>query len=95
MGLGFLNLGWGIGCLELFSHSSLRGYYFRFWFSCKSFVVCRKTAASYRELEARKARVNDLEKLYKDMALGKELQVSTFYIRRIPAAVWIFKSPYQ
>ncbi|XP_057510899.1 probable U3 small nucleolar RNA-associated protein 11 [Actinidia eriantha] len=36
--------------------------------------IKRKTAASYRELEARKARVKDLEKLYKDMALGKELQ---------------------
>lgn len=34
----------------------------------------RKTAASYRELEARKSRVNDLEKLYMDMALQKELQ---------------------
>ncbi|XP_057511851.1 probable U3 small nucleolar RNA-associated protein 11 [Actinidia eriantha] len=36
--------------------------------------IKRKTAASYRELEARKARANDLEKLFKDMALGKELQ---------------------
>lgn len=36
--------------------------------------VKRKTAASYRELEARKSRVNDLEKLYMDMALKKELQ---------------------
>ncbi|KAL3534529.1 hypothetical protein ACH5RR_002990 [Cinchona calisaya] len=34
----------------------------------------RKTAASYRELEARKSRVNELEKLYMDMALKKELQ---------------------
>ncbi|XP_028102792.1 probable U3 small nucleolar RNA-associated protein 11 [Camellia sinensis] len=36
--------------------------------------ICRKTAASYRELEARKDRVNDLEKLYMDMAMQKELQ---------------------
>ncbi|THG10765.1 hypothetical protein TEA_010673 [Camellia sinensis var. sinensis] len=31
-------------------------------------------SASYRELEARKGRVNDLEKLYMDMAMQKELQ---------------------
>uniref|UniRef100_A0A5B7BR76 U3 small nucleolar RNA-associated protein 11 n=1 Tax=Davidia involucrata TaxID=16924 RepID=A0A5B7BR76_DAVIN len=36
--------------------------------------IKRKTAASYRELEARKGRVNELEKLYMDMALQKELQ---------------------
>ncbi|KAA8519011.1 hypothetical protein F0562_016215 [Nyssa sinensis] len=36
--------------------------------------IQRKTAASYRELEARKGRVNELEKLYMDMALQKELQ---------------------
>uniref|UniRef100_A0A5B7BV19 U3 small nucleolar RNA-associated protein 11 n=1 Tax=Davidia involucrata TaxID=16924 RepID=A0A5B7BV19_DAVIN len=36
--------------------------------------IKRKTAASYRELEARKSRVNELEKLYMDMALQKELQ---------------------
>ncbi|CAL5351668.1 unnamed protein product [Camellia sinensis] len=36
--------------------------------------IKRKTAASYRELEARKGRVNDLEKLYMDMAMQKELQ---------------------
>ncbi|XP_059631927.1 probable U3 small nucleolar RNA-associated protein 11 [Cornus florida] len=36
--------------------------------------IKRKTAASYRELEARKSRVNELEKLYMDMALKKELQ---------------------
>ncbi|XP_068661173.1 probable U3 small nucleolar RNA-associated protein 11 [Aristolochia californica] len=34
----------------------------------------RKTSASYRELEARKKRLNDLEKLYSDMELQKELQ---------------------
>lgn len=44
--------------------------------------MCRKTSASYRELEARKKRVNDLEKLYMDMALQKELQVFTFEIRQ-------------
>ncbi|KAF5441995.1 hypothetical protein F2P56_037056 [Juglans regia] len=33
-----------------------------------------KTAASYRELEARRNRVSQLEKLYMDMALQKELQ---------------------
>ncbi|KAF5747906.1 U3 small nucleolar RNA-associated protein 11 [Tripterygium wilfordii] len=36
--------------------------------------IVRKTAASYRELEARKKRVNELEKVYMDMALQKELQ---------------------
>ncbi|KAI8562582.1 hypothetical protein RHMOL_Rhmol03G0046100 [Rhododendron molle] len=36
--------------------------------------IKRKTAASYRELAARKGRVNDLEKLYMDMALQKELK---------------------
>ncbi|GAV92542.1 Utp11 domain-containing protein [Cephalotus follicularis] len=36
--------------------------------------IKRKTAASYRELEARKSRVNELEKLYMDMALKKEHQ---------------------
>ncbi|GMH19317.1 hypothetical protein Nepgr_021158 [Nepenthes gracilis] len=34
----------------------------------------KRTAASYRELEARRKRVKDLEKLYMDMALKKELQ---------------------
>ncbi|XP_050367905.1 probable U3 small nucleolar RNA-associated protein 11 [Argentina anserina] len=38
--------------------------------------VCikKKTAASYRELEARRARVQNLEKIYMDMAMQKELQ---------------------
>lgn len=44
--------------------------------------MCRKTSASYRELEARKKRANDLEKLYMDMALQKELQVFTFEIQQ-------------
>ncbi|WOL07130.1 putative U3 small nucleolar RNA-associated protein 11 [Canna indica] len=38
--------------------------------------IKRKTAASYRELEARKKRVQELEKIYSDMALQKELQKS-------------------
>uniref|UniRef100_A0A2P2M3Y5 U3 small nucleolar RNA-associated protein 11 n=1 Tax=Rhizophora mucronata TaxID=61149 RepID=A0A2P2M3Y5_RHIMU len=37
-------------------------------------VIKRKMASSYRELEARKNRANQLEKLYMDMALQKELQ---------------------
>ncbi|RWW25152.1 hypothetical protein GW17_00010519, partial [Ensete ventricosum] len=37
-------------------------------------LIPRKIAASYRELEARQKRVQDLEKLYSDMALPKELQ---------------------
>ncbi|KAL6985129.1 U3 small nucleolar RNA-associated protein 11, variant 2 [Sarracenia purpurea var. burkii] len=37
--------------------------------------IKRKIVASYRELEARKGRANELEKLYMDMALQKELQV--------------------
>ncbi|KAI3991903.1 hypothetical protein MKX01_012848 [Papaver californicum] len=36
--------------------------------------IKRKTEISYRELEARKKRANDLERLYMDMALKKELQ---------------------
>ncbi|KAJ4706810.1 U3 small nucleolar RNA-associated protein 11 [Melia azedarach] len=36
--------------------------------------IKRKTAASYRELEGRKKRVEELEKLYMDMSLQKELQ---------------------
>ncbi|KAL6555357.1 U3 small nucleolar RNA-associated protein 11 [Orobanche gracilis] len=36
--------------------------------------IKRKTAASYRELEARKNRVHELEKIYMDMAMQKELQ---------------------
>ncbi|GMH06631.1 hypothetical protein Nepgr_008471 [Nepenthes gracilis] len=36
--------------------------------------IKRRTAASYRELEARTKRVKDLEKVYMDMALKKELQ---------------------
>ncbi|KAI3942750.1 hypothetical protein MKW92_045607 [Papaver armeniacum] len=36
--------------------------------------IKRKTEISYRELEARKKRANDLEKLYMEMALKKELQ---------------------
>ncbi|XP_024030994.1 probable U3 small nucleolar RNA-associated protein 11 [Morus notabilis] len=36
--------------------------------------IKRKTAASYRELEARRNRVNELEKIYMDMAMQKELQ---------------------
>ncbi|TYJ22747.1 hypothetical protein E1A91_A08G145900v1 [Gossypium mustelinum] len=37
-------------------------------------LIKRKTVASYRELEARKSRVNQLEKLYMEMSLKKELQ---------------------
>ncbi|KAK8560406.1 hypothetical protein V6N13_082848 [Hibiscus sabdariffa] len=37
--------------------------------------IKRKTASSYRELDARKSRVNQLEKLYMEMSLKKELQV--------------------
>ncbi|KAK9208487.1 hypothetical protein WN944_000844 [Citrus x changshan-huyou] len=36
--------------------------------------INRKTAASYRELEGRKKRVQELEKLFMDMSLQKELQ---------------------
>ncbi|KAL5566996.1 hypothetical protein UlMin_030160 [Ulmus minor] len=36
--------------------------------------IKRKTAASYRELEARRSRVQELEKIYMDMAMQKELQ---------------------
>jgi len=36
--------------------------------------IKRKTASSYRELEARKNRVKELEKLYMDMSMTKELQ---------------------
>ncbi|KAL3637190.1 U3 small nucleolar RNA-associated protein 11 [Castilleja foliolosa] len=36
--------------------------------------IKRKTVASYRELETRKNRVQELEKIYMDMAMQKELQ---------------------
>ncbi|KAF7038253.1 hypothetical protein CFC21_048455 [Triticum aestivum] len=36
--------------------------------------IKRKTASSYKELESRKERVKNLEKLYADMALQKELK---------------------
>lgn len=36
--------------------------------------IKRKTTASYRELEARRSRVKDLEKIYMDMSMQKELQ---------------------
>ncbi|XP_031490981.1 probable U3 small nucleolar RNA-associated protein 11 [Nymphaea colorata] len=36
--------------------------------------IIKKTAASYEELEARKKRVNTLERMYMDMALQTELQ---------------------
>ncbi|TQD76544.1 hypothetical protein C1H46_037916 [Malus baccata] len=39
--------------------------------------IKRKTAGSYRELEGRRKRVNELEKIYMDMAMQKELQVLT------------------
>ncbi|XP_073155760.1 probable U3 small nucleolar RNA-associated protein 11 [Henckelia pumila] len=37
-------------------------------------VIVRKTESSYRELEARKRRLQDLEKIYMDMSMQKELQ---------------------
>ncbi|XP_047951481.1 probable U3 small nucleolar RNA-associated protein 11 [Salvia hispanica] len=36
--------------------------------------IKRKTIGSYRELEARRSRVKELEKIYMDMAMQKELQ---------------------
>ncbi|XP_042050382.1 probable U3 small nucleolar RNA-associated protein 11 [Salvia splendens] len=36
--------------------------------------IKRKTTGSYRELEARRSRVKELEKIYMDMAMQKELQ---------------------
>ncbi|GMN26038.1 hypothetical protein TIFTF001_001169 [Ficus carica] len=36
--------------------------------------IKRRTVASYRELDARKNRVNELEKIYMDMTMQKELQ---------------------
>ncbi|PON37903.1 Small-subunit processome, Utp [Trema orientale] len=36
--------------------------------------IKRKTVASYRELEARKNRANELEKIFMDMTMQKELQ---------------------
>ncbi|KAL6523271.1 U3 small nucleolar RNA-associated protein 11 [Orobanche gracilis] len=43
-------------------------------FECLPKNIKRKTAASYRELEARKNRVHELEKIYMDMGMQKELQ---------------------
>lgn len=50
-------------------------FFLWFEYSFHGHLCFSKTAASYRELEARKSRVNDLEKLYMDMAMQKELQV--------------------
>lgn len=36
--------------------------------------IKRRTAASYREVEARRSRLHDLEKIYNEMALKQELQ---------------------
>ncbi|CAN6694516.1 unnamed protein product [Malus baccata var. baccata] len=41
--------------------------------------IKRKTAGSYRELEGRRKRVNELEKIYMDMAMQKELQLNIVY----------------
>ncbi|XP_073067227.1 probable U3 small nucleolar RNA-associated protein 11 [Primulina eburnea] len=38
----------------------------------------RKTDSSYRELEARKKRLKDLEKIYTDMSMQKELHGNHF-----------------
>ena len=37
-------------------------------------IIKRKTSRSYKELEARKNRLSQLEKIYMDMAMKKELQ---------------------
>jgi hypothetical protein len=42
------------------------------------FFMHRKIERSYKELEARKNRVSQLEKVYMDMAMKKELQVLIF-----------------
>ena len=43
-------------------------------------LMHRKTERSYRELEARRTRFRQLEKIYLDMTMQKELQVLTFYV---------------
>jgi len=43
-------------------------------------LLYRKTDQSYKELEARKDRLRQLEKIYTDMAMKKELQVFIFCI---------------
>lgn len=50
------------------------------FFLFDTLLMFRKTAASYRELEARKSRVQELEKLYMEMSLQKELQVLERYL---------------
>lgn len=51
--------------------------------------IGRKTSGSYRELEARKKRLNQLEKLYMDMTLQKELQVSMFKLALLLPNDWV------
>ncbi|KAK9740710.1 hypothetical protein RND81_03G054800 [Saponaria officinalis] len=45
--------------------------------------IKRKMESSYRELEARMKRVEDLERVYAEMAMQKELQVLTFTLRML------------
>ncbi|XP_077245416.1 putative U3 small nucleolar RNA-associated protein 11 [Tasmannia lanceolata] len=56
--------------LKRYNHDHLKG---ENYFLLKMSRI-RLEVASYKELEARKKRVNDLEKLYMDMSLQKELQ---------------------
>ncbi|PNY07446.1 putative U3 small nucleolar RNA-associated protein 11-like [Trifolium pratense] len=59
------NEGWGEGLGQWFMRSlRLKVDQVSYW----------KTERSYKELEARKNRVNQLEKVYMDMAMTKELQ---------------------
>ncbi|CAN6543524.1 unnamed protein product [Malus baccata var. baccata] len=51
--------------------------------------IKRKTAGSYRELEARSNRVNELEKIYMDMAMQKELKVLTSKFLCSVLGVWL------
>jgi len=55
-------------------------YVVQYQFDNKLLLLYRKTARSYKELEARKDRLSQIEKIYMDMAMKKELQVLIFCI---------------
>lgn len=51
----------------------------RYQIDSKVFSFIRKTDRSYQELEARRGRLSQLEKIYMDMTMQKELQVFWYF----------------
>ncbi|XP_020250599.1 probable U3 small nucleolar RNA-associated protein 11 [Asparagus officinalis] len=61
--------------LRIYDQSHLRAAIRMFFIKVPNRIK-KRTACSYAEVESRKQRVQQLEKLYSDMALQKELQKS-------------------